>query len=201
MVRNREQSEARLIASVGQILARDGFAGLGVNAVARAAGVDKVLIYRYFDGLPNLLRAYGEQEDFWPTPAEVLGEDIAAIQALPVGERVAHVVLGLFDALRKRPQTIEILAWEAIEDNALTRTLADIREHWALRVIAQVYPDPAERSDDVLALANLLVAGFQYLMIRARRSSAYGGVALDTDAGWQRIRAGIRLACRSIDHT
>ncbi|MCC5860167.1 MAG: TetR/AcrR family transcriptional regulator [Ectothiorhodospiraceae bacterium] len=201
MVRNREQSEARLIAAVGQILAREGFAGLGVNAVARAAGVDKVLIYRYFDGLPNLLRAYGEREDFWPTSAEVLGEDAAAIRALPVGKRVEHVVLGLLDALRKRPQTIEILAWEAMEDNALTRTLADIREHWGLRVIEHVFPDPSERSEDVLALANLLVAGFQYLMIRARRSPAYGGVALNTETGWQHIRQGIRLACRSIDHT
>ena len=44
----------RLISAVGSLLAREGFKGIGVNAVAREAGVDKKLIYRYFDGLPGL---------------------------------------------------------------------------------------------------------------------------------------------------
>lgn len=195
MPRNREQSEQRLIQAVGAILARDGFRGLGVNAIARTAGVDKVLIYRYFDGLPNLLRAYGEGGDFWPTMTEVLGDDPQALRALSVGDRMERVILGLLEALRRRPQTIEILAWEAVEDNALTRTLADIRENWGLRVIREVFPDAVDHPDDVLALANVLVAGFQYLMIRSRRSTYFGGVQLDTEAGWERIRQAIRLAC------
>ncbi|MFV8836515.1 TetR/AcrR family transcriptional regulator [Aquisalimonas sp. APHAB1-3] len=197
MGRDREYSEQRLIQAVGQILARDGFGGLGVNAVARAAGVDKVLIYRYFDGLPNLLRAYGEGADFWPTVDEVLGSDIDAVRRLPPEQRVEHVVLALLEALRNRPQTIEILAWEAVADNALTRTLANIREQWGRDVIARVFPDAREHPDDVLALANLMVAGFQYLMIRARKSPAFGGVDLRSEAGWERIRQAIRFACRA----
>ncbi|MFU8830406.1 MAG: hypothetical protein ACNA8P_13365 [Phycisphaerales bacterium] len=35
-----------MIRAVGTLLARDGFQGMGVNAVAREAGVDKVLIAR-----------------------------------------------------------------------------------------------------------------------------------------------------------
>ena len=55
--RNRDETSARLLAAVGEVLARDGFAALGVNAVAKQAGVDKVLIYRYFGGLPELIQA------------------------------------------------------------------------------------------------------------------------------------------------
>jgi AcrR family transcriptional regulator len=54
--RDRAATEERILTAVGEVLARDGFAAIGVNAIARQAGVDKVLIYRYFGGLPELLR-------------------------------------------------------------------------------------------------------------------------------------------------
>ncbi|MEX0960733.1 MAG: TetR/AcrR family transcriptional regulator [Burkholderiales bacterium] len=193
-VRNREQTRQLLIETVGRVLAQEGFAGLGVNAVARAAGVDKVLIYRYFDGLPNLLKAYGESGDFWPTVEEVLGPDTDALRRLPLDQRTAIVVSNLLDALRRRPQTIEILAWEAAQQNALTETLADIREQWSRNVIARMLPDSLKAGDDVLALASLLVAGFQYLLIRSRNTGVYGGLALQTEEGWRRIRNAVFLA-------
>lgn len=192
--RDRERTRQLLIETVGRVLAREGFAGFGVNAVARAAGVDKVLIYRYFDGLPNLLKAYGESGDFWPTVEEVLGPDADALRRLPLEQRTATVVSNLLDALRRRPQTIEILAWEAAQQNALTETLADIREQWSRNVIARMLPDSLRAGDDVLALASLLVAGFQYLLIRSRNTGVYGGLALQTDEGWRRIRNAVFLA-------
>lgn len=195
-MRDRKQSEQRLIRAVGDIVAKQGFKGLGVNAVARAAGVDKVLIYRYFDGLPNLLKAYGESGDFWPGIAEVLDGDPVGITTLPLQERLERVILGLLKALRSRPQTIEILAWEVVDNNKLTQTLAGIRERWGLRVIEELFPDAGEHSEDVLALANVLIAGVQYLMIRARRDATYGGLPLDTEEGWLRVQRGVSLACR-----
>ncbi len=46
--RSKETTRLRLISAVGTLLARQGFNALGINAVAEEAGVDKVLIYRYF---------------------------------------------------------------------------------------------------------------------------------------------------------
>ena len=186
--RDRELTEQRLIETVGRLLARSGFAALGVNALAREAGVDKVLIYRYFDGLPNLLKAYCERGDFWPTAAEVLLPDVATLRATPLAARTAAIVVNLLDALRRRPQTIEILAWEVVESNALTDTLAAIRERWSRDVTELVLPDATEDRADHLALANLLVAGIQYLLIRSRTTPVYGGIPLRTDEGWARIR-------------
>lgn len=186
--RDRQQTRQALILAVGQVLARDGFAGLGVNAIARQAGVDKVLIYRYFEGLPKLLEAYGESGDFWPSVEEVLGPSESKLRALPLPQRTAEVVVRLLDALRSRPQTIEILAWEAVQQNALTESLAEIREQWSREVIARMLPDSVKDEDDLLALASLLVGGFQYLLIRSRNTRVYGGLALNTEDGWRRIR-------------
>ena len=75
MQKDREQTRARILQAVGRLLAESGFRELGVNAIAREAGVDKVLIYRYFGGMPELLRTFAEEGDFWPQLSELAGED------------------------------------------------------------------------------------------------------------------------------
>jgi AcrR family transcriptional regulator len=56
----RIETEQRLLDAVGALLAEAGFSALGVNALARRAGVNKSLIYRYYGGMDGLLRAYAE---------------------------------------------------------------------------------------------------------------------------------------------
>lgn len=198
--RDRARTEHELIEAVGRVLARDGFQSLGVNTVARAAGTDKVLIYRYFGDLAGLMRAYGDSADFWPTVDEVLGPDPESLRALPPGPRISRIVTRLLKALSARPQTIEILAWETVQVNALTAMLADVRERWSRDIIARAMPDAKASDTDWVALADLLVAGFQYLLIRSRTVPEYGGINLSTEAGWARIENAIRTACGDIQH-
>jgi AcrR family transcriptional regulator len=122
----------RLIASVGSLLAREGFKGMGVNAVAREAGVDKVLIYRYFGGLPGLIAAFGKEGDFWPSPLELAGGDIKRFAALPPEQQLKVFSHQFIQGLRNRPVTICIMAWEMVEANELTRELESVREQGIL---------------------------------------------------------------------
>ncbi|MEG0647254.1 MAG: TetR/AcrR family transcriptional regulator, partial [Bacteroides sp.] len=46
--RDREATEKRLIDTIGQMVAEQGFEKIGINAVAAQSGVSKILIYRYF---------------------------------------------------------------------------------------------------------------------------------------------------------
>jgi hypothetical protein len=75
VTRNRKATREKFIKAVGSILSKNGFAGIGINAVAREAGVDKVLIYRYFGGLPQLISAFGCEGNFWPSVEELAGGD------------------------------------------------------------------------------------------------------------------------------
>jgi AcrR family transcriptional regulator len=59
-VRDRPATERRLIHAVEKLLVRGGFGVLGPSAVAREAGVDKMLIYRYFGNLDGLVSAVGK---------------------------------------------------------------------------------------------------------------------------------------------
>jgi AcrR family transcriptional regulator len=189
--RNRAATEERILAALGNALARDGFSAIGVNAIAREAGVDKVLIYRYFGGLPELLRTWGASGRFWPTVDELLGGDPQAVTALPMPERYALFFERFIDALRARPLTLEILAAEIAERNELTAILETEREAWGAQVEALFGGPDFQRRPHLRGITLLLVAGVQYLLLRSRKIRVFGGLDLGSDAGWAGLKASL----------
>ena len=112
ITRDRHATEARLMKAIETLLTREGFSALGVNSVAREAGVDKVLIYRYFDGMPGLLSAFAHSGAFWPSVEEILGEGSFDLSKMPVADRWSTGLVRYARALRRRPVVREVLAWE-----------------------------------------------------------------------------------------
>ncbi|MBN8509739.1 MAG: TetR/AcrR family transcriptional regulator [Burkholderiales bacterium] len=200
--RDRAATEERILRAVGEVLARDGFGAVGVNAIARQAGVDKVLIYRYYGGLPALLAAWGESGRFWPTVDELIGPDPQAFECLPAAERYAQFLDRFVDALRARPMTLEILAAEVVVRNELTAILESQREAWGERATRLLRPADLARAPELPDLTLLLVAGVQYLLVRSRKIRIFGGIDLHTDAGWDRLKAAVRaMAQRALGGT
>jgi len=183
-----DATRRRLVEAVGAILARDGFGKLGVNAIAAEAGADKVLIYRYFGGLPELLSVYAESTAFWPTVEELAGGSLEELSAMPLMKRWKHAIHQYLVQLRARPLTQEILAWELSERNEVTARLEDVRERRALVMIKALAHDVPE-SVDVAALTLLFGSAIHYLLLRARKIRIMNGIDLRTDAGWQRLEA------------
>ena len=173
---------------------RDGFGGVGVNAIAKQAGVDKVLIYRYFGGLPELLTAWGESGRFWPTVDEITAGDLPGMLALPLAERYALFLERFVDAMRARPLTIELLAAEVVERNALTAILEAEREQWSEQVSRLLGGEEFERRPELRGLTLVLIAGLQYLLVRARRIRIFGGIDITSDAGWAQLKGSLRAS-------
>ena len=191
--RDRAVTEERILAAVGTVLAREGFGAVGINAIAREAAVDKVLIYRYFGGLPELLRTWGASGRFWPSVEELLGDDRPAVLALPMAERYALFFDRFIDALRQRPLTIEILAAEIVERNELTAVLEAEREQWGAQAEALFGGEEFVRGPHLRGVTLLLVAGVQFLLVRSRTVSVFSGFDLRSDADWSAIKASLRV--------
>ena len=196
--RDRAATEERILAAVGVVLARDGFRAVGVNAIAREAGIDKVLIYRYFGGLPELLRRWGASGRFWPTANELLGDDVAAVRELPLEVRYALFFDRFIDALRARPLTIEILAAEIVERNELTVIMEEQREQWGEQIEMLFGGDAFRSRPELRGITLLLVAGVQYLLVRARMVRVFGGIDLRSEAGWAALKASLNAASRPL---
>jgi AcrR family transcriptional regulator len=183
MERDRKRTEQRILNAVGRMLARTGFRHIGINTVAKEAGVDKVLIYRYFGGMSGLLAAFARQTPYWPRVEELAEgfEDAGETSQAAVAGHMLHRFIGL---LRERSLTQEMLRWELMEKNELTDTLTDFREREGLRLMQQFEP---EKDVDLPSLVALLSAGIIYLILRQKNTERYNGVDLQSEEGWRRI--------------
>jgi len=191
--RNRDATRERILAAVGNLLARDGFSGLGVNALARQAGVDKVLIYRYFGGIDALLDAWG-REALAGVSAVGASEGAAGSAA----DRAAAALLAFARGARENPQALEVMRWELVEDNALTRRLAELRESAGLADLERLGIDEERvRGVDLPALAAVLSAGLLHLALRAKTAPRWLGIPIRTRQGWARLERAAAALVRS----
>ena len=199
-MKNREKTEAKLLQAIAEVLAEKGFGKLGVNAVARQAGVDKVLIYRYFGDLNGLMEAYAKSNDFWPSVDDLLAhvEGQVALSDMAFSDAFSEVFRRYADAIRSRPLTLEILSWETIERNALTIALEDVRESVGQQLgefLARSSPPPG----DWQAIINLFSGGIHYLAMRGRKITRYGGINIAEDDGWDRLIDSIRFLISNLE--
>jgi AcrR family transcriptional regulator len=184
--RNRAQTEAKLRRAVEELLVEGGFGALTPSAVARRAGVDKMLIYRYFEDLPGLVRSIANAPDFFPSFADFCGPDPSTLLAMPPGERAASMLERYARVLLDRPVVLELMVWELVERNELTAIMEDAREQLGLRLMAEMYPQVSDRKR-LHAVAAVLTAGLTYLALRRRKIRWFNGVDLASDAGWRQI--------------
>jgi AcrR family transcriptional regulator len=186
--RDRGATRARILGAVGELLAEQGFRALGVNAIARRARADKALIYRYFGGLPELLAAYAEEGDFWWKVEDLVGAHLRPPARDTLAGWIALVFRRHVAALKARPETLEIMAWETIERNELTAALAAVRETRSLAVMKALTDRFPIRADfDVAAFGALFGAATNYLLIRGRGIRVFQGVDLGKPSGWERM--------------
>lgn len=186
--RDRAATEAAIVAAAEQLLLRGGWSGLNVNTLAAEAGVDRKLIYRYFEGVEGVVERLAGRLDLW------LGEALAAqppIEATSYREFAREMLTGYLRALRASPLILRLVAWELSEDTPLLRRLETARSIVLQRWTASRRPNlPLPEGVDVVALNIVLLAAVQHLALAATTRGGFAGVTLD-DTGWARIEAAI----------
>lgn len=180
--RNREDTEALLVDAAARVLARDGLAGFGVNAIAREAGADKVLVYRYFGDLNGLAAALGRRSDLWLGDAPVVPPNANYRDALWVLFTAYLRTLRHSDFLR------QALIVELSNAGGLSEALARARSEAAQRWFRQaVGPRTAPPSIDAPAINAILIASLHHLALAAARQGAFAGLPLKTAKDWARV--------------
>ena len=196
----RLATEAKLTKAVGKLIRKHGAEKVGVNAVAAEAGVDKVLIYRYFGGLDGLLQAYGESADFWPTVDEMLGgPGRPALQLEDPGDVAAAVFRNLSEGIRRRPVTLELLAWECVERGPLTAILEELREKRSDELMMTLAQSglPLQGNASIV-LGPLFAAALNYLNLRGRHIVLFGGLDIGPEADLEPVYRAIGDAFRAL---
>ncbi len=162
-----------------------GFRGIGINVVARRAGVSKELIYRYFGSMDNLIRQLMIREDYWAMQSS---KDIINEKKLKNIDKVLEIKNMLFqqiEDLRNNKELQEIRRWELIDLNDLTIELAKIREDSSKEFLKNNGIQEGEIEAGKVAI---LLSGILYLVLRSKTADEWFGINLDKNKGWEIIK-------------
>jgi AcrR family transcriptional regulator len=171
MTRSRLQTEQRILDAVGTILLEQGYPAVGINAIARQAGCDKVLIYRYFGGFDELLLAFAETTILWWEVDEIISETAAECAEIALPEYLQTLLSRYVTALEARPMALEIMAWEMSTQNNLTNTLARIRGERGMELVKRIRAFYHQPNIDIGGILGVFGAAINYLIIRTRKQS------------------------------
>lgn len=179
----REATKAALIHAFEQIVAKDGISAVGVNAVAKEAGVGKPLIYKYFGGFDGLVTAWAAQSNVWGNDDDIF----SALADNPSGDPnvvIRDALMNSTTQLRDKPIALQIMAQALLGNSDLTPGLEAAKQesgkhHEALYQEGGVFDNP-----DTSALLLVLYAASQYLALRSLSQTNFNGIPLDTEEGW-----------------
>ncbi|MFC2775764.1 TetR/AcrR family transcriptional regulator [Segatella oulorum] len=186
-MKNREQTEEKILEAVGSIIENQGFEKVGINAIATEAGVSKMLIYRYFGGVEELIAQYLIQKDYWANT------DAAIINPEAVGDSIKSMFRRQVEQLRNDITLRRLYRWELFTDNQNIRQLRDRREENGCRLIKMVSALMGCPDAQVAALASILSASISYLALLEDQCQSYNGICLQTDEGWNQLMQGIEM--------
>lgn len=185
--RDRSNTELKLLEALGEIIEKEGFEKIGVNSIATKAGVSKVLIYRYFGSLDDMILEYLTRKDFWinftlefPTNGDWQG----------FFKKMFHQQIS---RLREDKVSQRLHRFELSTKNSVIEKLRLKRESNGFALVAIISQLSNHPQKEVAALATILSAAITYLVLLSENCPFYNGIDLQTKEGWEQLTIGINL--------
>ncbi len=191
MARGREHTEQRLIDAVGQIIAEEGFEQLGINRIAAKAGINKILIYRYFGGLEGLLDAHYKQNPPVVQLPRLNPEQFKGASIEEIMQASCEYMLMDFRLLRQNVQSLEylrsdLLAHSEKHSNPLADQI-DQETHAIVESMSGMVSSEYGRS-----VSAVMISALRLLTFMSQDKRTLMGIDLGTDEGWAQIEEAVR---------
>jgi len=181
-----ESSREAFLQALERLLSQPDAPAPGVNAVAREAGVNKGLLYRYFDSWDGLLEAFARRVNPWRD----LRQEVEAGLTEGRWEGLADLARWLFGAYLDRliasPLLQNLLRLSLVHRDPLQVTLEKDREEEGLALLRSVgHHFPVPPGTDPATLTALLTGGLTWLVLTGTRAGSFNGLRFtgpDADA-------------------
>jgi AcrR family transcriptional regulator len=196
--RNRQMTMERILRAMGDVMAERGTEKAGINAVAERAGVNKVLIYRYFGGWNGLLEAYVQRGFFLSMFNEKFMESVPENLAPENRSKVwSEYTIQFMREFRARKPSQELIRWEMTHgETELARRLAEFRDQSYKNLVNKLAP----YSDfDPIAITSLMVSAVTYMVLTSSQRDHVVDIDLRSEAGWERLETAIRRIYSSLN--
>ena len=132
---NKERTKQKLIAAVGKILVKDGFQNIKINKIELVSGVSKKLIYRYFNGLNGLIKAYLLQADYWNQQIQQTSTEGHPDKEEPLElEEIFSIIKSDFEYFDRFREMQKIILWGISTKNKTLKDIAANRELFGKKI-------------------------------------------------------------------
>ncbi len=184
--KDRKNTEKKIYEAFLEILQETGHHSVGVNAIAKRAGVSKQLIYRYFGGMRGLLLEYAKQGDFFNTllltskDKEMDAEDLRKFLQTALTE------------VRENTLMQEILRWQLFESTEDTKDLFRYTNSKITEVFAS-----GDKQLVRMPEFQLMIGGYIYFMLLSKFNKKFIALNLRENETWSIFDNAIM---RMLDH-
>lgn len=179
-----------------KIITDEGFYSLGINRIAKVAGIAKPLIYKHYGGLEGLMKEYLKKGDLWPIYSAERSNELKDITPDNRAEIFTSRVVDSLRELRKRKHLKELIKWELSEVNEVTMASTKARNDALIHSHTQI---KGLESIDVSAITTIVVNGMLLTALMEDKRKKFIDIDLNTQEGWQRIEDAIQFIYEAID--
>lgn len=189
----------RILRAMGDVMAEKGTKKAGINAVAEKAGVNKVLIYRYFGGWNGLLEAYVQRGFFLSMFNDRFLDSVPSNPAPEERSKVwTDYVIKVAREFRSRKSSQELIRWEMQNgETELARRLSAFRNESYKKIVDKLAPFP---SYDPTAMTAIILGGVTYLTLVSNSRTKILDIDVSTEEGWERIETAVRRIMSSLSY-
>lgn len=177
------ESEKRLIEAVSTIIKADGFSKVGVNRIAKEAGYDKVLIYRYFGGLEGLMAEWAKENDFYATAFYSFYKEIEEAKEDEIQELTKKVLIAQLHFLKSNVMMQELLLWELLGESRF-KAIQEIREQNGQKLQQSLEKHFGVESKNVSLYITILITSINFITLYTRQYPVMNGVDFTKDESW-----------------
>jgi AcrR family transcriptional regulator len=169
-MKDKEQTKRRLIDAVGMIIKTSGFPAVRVSKVAKEAGVDRKLVYRYFGNMNNLTEAYISENDYWLLFADqfkILSNSLDDTNSKLI---ITNILQELFKFFLKEKEMQDLILTELSGTNPMMNSIHNFRESIGQNFLEATDSHFKGSEVNFRAVAALLVGGIYYIVLHTRKN-------------------------------
>lgn len=178
-----KRSEVQLIEAVSTIITEEGFSKIGINKIARTAGCDKVLIYRYFGDLDGLITTWAKKHDFYIQAYDTFINRVETVSQVNLREITKEILLGQLHFTKGSKMHQELLLWE-LSGGLKFKAIRDLREENGHKLQKILELKVNIKDLNISMYITLLVASINYIVLSTLEYPKFNGIDFSDDTSW-----------------
>lgn len=178
-------TEKNLLEAVSQIIETDGFTKIGINRIAKIAGCDKVLIYRYFGGLEGLLVEWAKRHDYYSFAYSEFIETIKVAEDKDIRQIVKDVLMRQLHYLKGNVLMQELLVWELSGQSSFKGILEE-RERSGYKLQEELNKHLNVGNDNDMPIA-MIISAINFIVLFTRQYHRFNGIDFSKPEAWDRL--------------